>query len=286
VKVALVSLDPTWEDVAANLDACRARIQRAAELGAELVVFPEMVLTGFSMGATSSAEHAGDSPSIRSMADAAVASGVCVAFGMVLHGTQRPRNAMVVLDEHGVQRAVYGKVHPFSLAGEHAHFEAGAELVVADLAGVAFGLAICYDLRFPELFAAMAADCDAFLVIASWPAPRIEHWFALLRARAIESQCYVVGVNRTGADGAGMDHPPSSCVFGPGGDAMEPVTTHGDIAVFDVDPAIVRAYRSKLRFLPDRVPAVYARPVTHAPPAAGPADAAHAVDTAGAADTS
>lgn len=265
MKVALVSLDPAWEDVLANLETCRARVRRAAELGAGLVVFPEMALTGFSMNATSSAEHVGDSSSIRALADAAVASGVGVAFGMVIHGERRPRNAMVVLDGHGVQRAVYGKVHPFALGGEHEHYEAGDELVVAELDGVAFGLAICYDLRFPELFRAMAADCDALLVIASWPVQRIEHWFALLRARAIESQCYVVAVNRTGADGAGMDHPPSSCVFGPGGESVAAVATDGDIAVFDVDPAVVRAYRSKLPFLPDRVPAVYARPVKRAP---------------------
>jgi omega-amidase len=286
MKVALVSLDPSWEDVSANLDACRSRIQRAAKLGAELVVFPEMTLTGFSMNATSSAEHVGDSSSIRALADAAVDNRVNVAFGMVLHGSQRPRNAMVVLDGHGELRAVYGKVHPFSLGGEHEHFEAGDELVVTDLDGMAFGLAICYDLRFPEMFAAMAGDCDVILVIASWPAPRIEHWFALLRARAIESQCYVVAVNRTGADGAGMDHPPSSCVFGPGGDALEPAAADGDIAVFDVDPAVVRAYRSKLSFLPDRVPAVYARPVTRGQSATDAADATGAAGTADAAGAS
>jgi omega-amidase len=260
MKVALVSLDSLWEDKAGNLELCRERVARAAALGADLVAFPEMTLTGFTMNATSAAEPAGESLRVWVLAAAAAEHRVHVAFGVVLEGEQRPRNTLVVVDREGGERARYAKVHPFSRAGEHVHYERGLDAVVVDLGGVRLGLSICYDLRFPEFYAAMAQSCDALLVAASWPAARIEHWLTLLRARAIEAQCCVLGVNRTGRDGAGVEHPASSRAFGPGGESLAPVAADGDIELFAVDAGAVREYRQSFPVLQDRVPSIYARP--------------------------
>jgi omega-amidase len=260
MNVALVSLDSLWEDKAGNLQLCRDRIRRAVALGADLVVFPEMVLTGFTMNVTSASEPPAGSPTLQAFSAAAAEHAVNVAFGMVLDGEQRPRNTLVVMDREGRERARYAKLHPFTYGGEHVHYERGRDAVVVELAGVRFGLSICYDLRFPEMYAAVAQECDVFLVAASWPAVRIEHWLTLLQARAIEGQCCVLGVNRTGLDGSGVEHPPSSRAFGPAGERLEPVAVDGDIELFAIDAGVVRRYRERFPVLPDRIPAVYSRP--------------------------
>jgi omega-amidase len=260
MRVALISLDPVWEDKAASLELCRERIATAAALGADLVAFPEMTLTGFTLNATAITESAGESETINAFSAAAAAHHVAVAFGVVLDGRDRPRNALVVVDGEGVERARYHKIHPFTNGGEPLHYERGDDPVVVELGGVAFGLSICYDLRFPELYAAVAESCDAYLVIASWPAARIEHWLTLLRARAIEGQCCVLGVNRTGRDGNGLDHPRSTRAFGPTGEPLAAIAVEDDVELFDVDAASVRAYRDRFPVLPDRSPATYQRP--------------------------
>jgi predicted amidohydrolase len=259
MRTALVSMAPAWEDAPTNLTACAAYVRRAAELGAALVAFPEMTLTGFTMNAGRVAESADGSPSVRAFGELARDHGVHIAFGVVLEGRERPRNTAVVVAPDGGEVARYAKVHPFPLAGEDRAYEAGEELVVAAVRGARLGLSICYDLRFPALYAAQASEVDAFLVIANWPAARIAHWRTLLCARAIESQAYILGVNRTGTDGNGLEYPPSTLVFDPTGAGVEPVASDGDLAVFDVNPDAVAAYRSAFPVLRDVRRDVYVR---------------------------
>ena len=116
--------------------------------------------------------------------------------------------------------ALYTKMYPFSPAREHRHYEAGAAPVVFELAGAWCGVFICYDLRFPEAFRSIAKNVQAVFVIANWPRSRIEQWDILLRARAIENQCYSIGVNRTGLDGNGLYYSGSSQIVDPRGKVL------------------------------------------------------------------
>lgn len=257
MRVALVSLEQQWEDKAENLSRCRALARRAAALHADLVVFPEMTLTGFTMNATSVAEHPADSPTIHAFAALARELRVALAFGVVLHGSARPTNSMCVVGAAGAELARYAKIHPFSHAHEDVHYEGGSALATAVIDDVAWGLSICYDLRFPELYTALAATCDALLVIANWPSPRIAHWNALLVARAIDAQCYVVAVNRTGTDGNGMHYPRSSQVIDPRGERVAPIAVDGEVELFTIDARTVEAYRRAFPALRDRRPELY-----------------------------
>jgi omega-amidase len=259
MKVALISLDQEWEDKDANLQQCRVLAGRAVAMGAELLVFPEMTLTGFTMNAAQVAESPTDSPTIRAFSELARQLGVHMAFGVVLTGAEKPRNCLVIVDPAGVQVANYAKVHPFSHAGEDAHYEGGDALVAVAVGDLRVGLTVCYDLRFPELYTALAPGCDAILVIANWPGARIEHWNALLRARAIDGQCFVIAVNRTGMDRNDIEYPPSSQVLEPRGDRLGAVRTEGCIALFDVSRALVDRYRQTFPTLRDRRPSLYAR---------------------------
>ena len=119
---------------------------------------------------------------------------------------------------------------------------------MATLQGVRIAPFICYDLRFPELFRAVAREVDVMVVLANWPASRRTHWDALIRARAIENQCYVVAVNRIG-EGGGIVYDGGSAAFDPWGTPLD--SSGGSVQCIDVDPARVRAVREEFPFLRD-----------------------------------
>jgi len=257
----MVSLDQAWEAPELNRRACEAHAARAAAMGAELVVFPELTLTGFTMNVAGFAEDPADSPTIHFFEELARRHGVHLAFGVALRGAARPHNTMVMVDRAGREVARYAKVHPFTHAGEAVAYEGGTQLVTGRLDAVNFGFGVCYDLRFPGMFAAMAPVVDALLVIANWPERRVGHWQTLLRARAIEGQCCVVGVNRTGVDGNDVAYTRSSYAFGPDGMPLDPLATDDVIDIVALDAAAVRRYRQAFPVLPDARPELYRMPV-------------------------
>ena len=172
-------------------------------------------------------------------------------------GGGRPRNVFVCALPTGEVHG-YAKVHPFTFGGEAEVYEAGTSLVTFSWEGVRITPFVCYDLRFPEAWAARASGTDLFVVVANWPEARIAHWEALLVARAIETQAYVLGVNRVGS-GGGLSYPGASRLISPLGTAIggdDPAARELDVAG-DVDPAEVAAVRAKFPFLADRRPDVY-----------------------------
>ena len=253
MKIALIQHDIVWENPTATRERVRPLLEQAAARGAELAVLPEMFAVGFSMEASRVAEPA-DGPTTAWLAETASSLGMAVIAGLPIVGTgaDRPANHAVLVDAQGQVRARYAKVHPFSLAGEEAHYAAGRELVLAPLGGFTVGLAICYDLRFPELFRGLAhRGADLLVVIANWPAARVAHWSLLLRARAVENVAYVVGVNRTGA-GGGLDYPGASVVVDPAGQVVVEGEAREAVLLADVDPGRVGEVRKRFPFLKDR----------------------------------
>jgi omega-amidase len=120
------------------------------------------------------------------------------------------------------------------------------------------GAAICYDLRFPELYAAMANHCDTIITIADWPTRRVSHWRSLLVARAIENQCFMFGVNRIGIDGNGLIYQKISIVVTPDGELLEPVILGHELDIYDIEPSDAAAtYRALFPTLRDKRYALY-----------------------------
>ncbi len=145
----------------------------------------------------------------------------------------------------------YRKIHPFSFAGEHYHYEAGDKHVTVMVEGVRLSLFVCYDLRFGDEFWPLASDTDCYVVVANWPASRRSHWMTLVRARAIENQAYVVAVNRVGS-GDGLDYSGDSAIIGPFGEEVVVGDDREAVLVGDVDPAVVADTRARFPFLVDR----------------------------------
>jgi predicted amidohydrolase len=257
LRIALASLDQRWLDKDANYSRCETLAAEARATGAALVVFPELTLTGFSMDAV--AEPPTASPSIARFAALATRQSISIVFGVALVAQGRAENTLVCVSATGEEIARYAKIHPFSYAGEDRHFASGDRLAFARIADCTMGFSICYDLRFPELFGALAADCDVLLNIANWPASRSSHWTTLLRARAIDNQAFVVGVNRTGTDGNGLSYDRNSMIVGPAGDICQPVHSSGELDVFDIDAAEVHVWRARFPVRRDRRPQLYSQ---------------------------
>lgn len=248
MTIALIQTAPRWGDTTHNHHEAERMILSAPP--ADLYVLPEMWPSGFATTPDDVAEDASASPSLAWMSemasrrDAAVAGSVAIREG---DGTYR--NRMFFVRPDGTAD-YYDKRHLFSYGGEDRRYTAGGRRTVVEWRGVRLLLQICYDLRFP-VFSRNASDYDVALYVASWPESRIDVWRTLLKARAIENQCYAVGVNRCGGDpvahycGATMAYDAYGKVVASCEDNTEGVT------VVEIDMERLRRFRERFPVLAD-----------------------------------
>jgi omega-amidase len=201
VKIHAVQHDIVWENKAATHARVAALLVAQTPAPGSLVVLPEMFATGFSLNTSVTDDSASHETEIF-LKQLARQHNVAVLAGVVgRNATGLPCNQALALAPDGRELARYTKLRPFTPGGETAHYALGERSVVFEWQGLRVAPFICYDLRFPELVRPVAAaGVDLLVFIASWPDKRIAHWAKLLQARAIENQCYVVGVNRVGTD--------------------------------------------------------------------------------------
>ncbi|MGE0432955.1 MAG: nitrilase-related carbon-nitrogen hydrolase [Planctomycetota bacterium] len=259
LHVAGIQLDIAWENPAENFSRAMVLGKQAVQAGARLVVLPEMFATGFSMSAAQMAAHASEVVAFGAKASKELGAWLLAGFAVPGNGDgARPRNAAAVWNPRGEEVVRYHKIHPFTLAGEDKHYDGGNALPpTVTIDGVRVTPIICYDLRFPEIFRARASDTDLFCVIANWPEARRVHWSTLLRARAIESQVWVLGVNRVG-EGNGLAYSGDSVLVDMWGEVYAERTRQAGVVGGVVDAGRVSEARTKYSFLADRRPAVYA----------------------------
>ena len=254
MKVALLQTDIAWEDVEENHRRAERLLAEAAGGGARLAILPEMFSTGFSMDSQRIAQSPGG-PSESFLREQAKSRNLWILASIPEAGEPSPRNVALLVSPQGTVTR-YAKIHPFSFAGEHEHYGAGDRVVTAEVEGVRVTPFVCYDLRFPEGFRAAAADTDLFAVVANWPDERREHWRVLLRARAIENQAYVAGVNRVG-DGGRLHYAGDSAGVSPLGETLAEGDDRERVLFFESDPAAVRKLRERFPALNDRRPEAY-----------------------------
>src|SRR5688572_21259862 len=240
MHVIAIQFDIAWEDRAANHAKVAAMLEREPPRRGALVVLPEMFASGFSMDVAKTAQD-------ETRADERFVGSLCRRYGVwcvagvVSRGASanRARNEAVVFSPDAQPVARYCKMHPFSPASEDQRYEAGREIVTFDCHGFTVAPVICYDLRFPELFrAATRRAANVFVVIANWPDARAEQRMVLLRARAIENQAYVIGVNRVGDD-PGHHYAGQSVVVNPRGDVIAQAGDGEQILAADLDLAVL-----------------------------------------------
>ena len=258
MKVALVSLNQSWENKADNKQKVGETLALIAEhcTNTDLVVYPEMTLTGFTMESQKVKEDELSSETITFFKEQAKKYKVSIAFGVVLSKGEKATNNLVVVSEQGVL-ATYAKIHPFSYAGEDNYYQAGDELKKLTIGGATIGLTICYDLRFPELYQAYSKDCSVILNIANWPERRVSHWRALNKARAIENQVFMIAVNRIGTDGKGLQYVFSSHIVSPYGEELKGTSLSEEVVVYDLNLEEVAQYRAEFPVKNDRKITLY-----------------------------
>ncbi len=272
-----LQLDLVWEDPEANRARLAERLPAAAEhVRGGLIVLPEMWPTGFTMDASLAEPEGGPSETFLVEQAAAIETAICGTVAQTRLGSQRrqgaqgrpsaqrrgsaprPHNVFLLAEPGGAVHR-YSKIHPFAHGGEAEIYDAGDALLTVQVDDARVTPLVCYDLRFAELFTIAAPRTDLFVIVANWPVQRIAHWRALLIARAIEAQCFVLGVNRVG-EGGGLTYSGGSMMVSPLGEVLGelPPGSEGAVA-WDLDPAEVADVRARLPFLPDRRPELYRR---------------------------
>ncbi len=249
MKIGLIQYNPEWEDKLKNQEKLNYLLSQEKR-EESILIFPEMTLTGFTMKASSFAE-ALNGESFNYFSSVAEKNNAHVFAGIIESAGSQFYNSLLHIDPKGKLKSVYRKIHPFSYSTEDKHYLKGKETVITNLNDWNIGLSICYDLRFPELYRYYGkARTELIIVIANWPDTRIEHWRTLLKARAIENQCYVAGVNRVGNDPK-LKYNGCSSLFDPMGKEIISSSDKETILTADININYVKEVRAKLPFLND-----------------------------------
>lgn len=268
VLAAVVQIS-SQTDLADNLARCRRLVGSSAARGAQLVVLPEnFALMGEESERLRIAERideASPGPIVTAVQEAAQASGAHVIAGGFPERSEdeaRPYNTSIVVAPDGSIVARYRKIHLFDVeVGDGVSYRessattSGREPTVVDVHGLRIGLSICYDVRFPELYRALVDRGAQVLTVpaAFTLATGKDHWHVLLRARAIESQSYVLAAAQWGSHPRGRRTYGKSCIIDPWGDVLAQVAEGEGVAVAEIDPARVSAVRRDLPSLEHRV---------------------------------
>lgn len=203
LRITLVQADLHWEDPVANRQMLEELLVDVT--GSDLIVLPEMFSTGFTMNAQALAEPMERSETVAWMREQASRTQAVITGSIVILDDGVCYNRMIWATPQGELRW-YDKRHLFRMAGEHERYGMGRERVIVELNGFKILLSVCYDLRFPVWSRNVGNEYDLMLCVANWPSARRIPWRTLLQARAIENQCYVIGVNRVGEDGKGLHY--------------------------------------------------------------------------------
>jgi omega-amidase len=258
LRITLIQTDIIWENIQENLNKYERQLETIDET--DVVVYPEMFATGFSMNPTSIAQ-AENEIIVQWIKAQAEKFDIAIIAGFASKTDSEPvqYNNQLVWCEPSGDCSFYSKKHLFRLAGENEYYSAGNEQLVINYKGWRIHPFVCYDLRFPVWGRNViekdgnpdyAYDCAIY--IANWPEARQLQWNTLLQARAIENQCYIVGVNRVGVDGNGYKYSGNSVAHAPKGNTLtsiEPsVEVHETVTLSKQD---LDKYRSRFPFVLD-----------------------------------
>lgn len=251
LEIALIQSPLFWEDPKKNLAYFREKISTLK--GLDLVLLPEMFNTGFSMNSAKLAEQM-HGPSMQWMQQLAKECKIVLCGSLIISENAHFYNRLIWMRPDGSYET-YDKRHLFRMANEDAHFTAGTKQLIVELKGWKIFPQICYDLRFPvwsrnkfktDRKSYAEASYDLCFYIANWPQARISAWSTLLRARAIENQAYIIGLNRTGEDGNKIAYNGMSAVVDAKGDTIEDLGSQIEKTVTcSLKYAVLQEFRQK-----------------------------------------
>ena len=238
-----------WEDKEANLQMFEEKIFSISQ-PTEIVVLPEMFSTGFSMQPKKLAEPM-DGETVEWMKQIAAKKKIILTGSVIIEEDRNFYNRLVWVLPNG-QIGYYDKRHLFAYGDEDQHYTAGKKRLIASVKGWKINLMVCYDLRFP-VWSRQQGDFeyDVLIYVANWPERRVHAWTTLLRARAIENQSYVIGVNRTGDDGNKIPYTGESMAVNPMGEILYHKNDEEDVFTVTLDRSDLEKTREKFPFWKD-----------------------------------
>lgn len=249
MKIGVVQFDIAWEEREKNFKRVSKLVQHCKDC--DVIVLPEVFSTGFSVNKALAETRGGKTERFLSQLASSLRTNVLAGYLLNIKG--KVRNVATLFSSSGKRVATYSKIHLFSLLGEDKVFERGRKTVVFEINRIPCSVFICYDLRFPEVFRKVADRVYVIFVIANWPKSRAQHWLTLLRARAIENQCFTVGVNRVGEDENRIIYFGNSVSYDPFGETLFDAGNEEGFFTFEIPLERVREIRESYPFLRDRV---------------------------------
>lgn len=257
-NIACLQMDIAFGDAERNYALATDLIEKASAGNPDIIVLPELWTTGYDLENLSLKAEEEASEASAFLKETAIKHKAHIVGGSVANKTDSGiENTMLVFDRNGESSGKYSKLHLFQLMDEHLYLAAGKEKGLFSLDSHKFAGLICYDIRFPEWVHAHALQgAEAMFVVAEWPIQRLEHWRALLIARAIENQCYVVACNRSGCD-PNNTFAGHSMVIGPWGDVIAEAGEGQEILTAEIDLDQVREARTRIPIFADRRPEFY-----------------------------
>ncbi len=231
MRVSLCQLNIAFENKKINTLSVEKFICQSAEMDADIVFFPEMTLTGFSMNVSVIGDK--NSETVDLMKRLCDKYKIAVGFGWVKSLSGMGENHYTVVDRNAKVVSDYIKIHPFSYSGENKYYYPGESVSMFEMCGKKISTFVCYDLRFPEIFRAVSMECEIIAAAANWPKQRISHWKKLLEARAVENQCWMLGVNCVGEQ-QGSVYNGCSRIVSPMGDVVCSLENEEGILVYDL----------------------------------------------------
>ncbi len=258
VTISAIQMDVKHGDLKSNLEKAFKMIEKAANKGANFVVLPEMWPTGFDYETLQKLPASYVDEVLGLLGDLSARYSLYIISGSLCEPAEGQFfNTSIIIDPSGKPMGQYRKVHLFKDMGEQDFFTPGTEIPTFDTKFAKIGIAICYDIRFPELFSALStAGAQMIFVPAEFPRPRIEHWQTLLRARAIENQLFVIGCNRVGKAGT-REYFGHSTLIGPYGEIIDELEEDEDILTESIELDKIREIRENLPSFNERRPEVY-----------------------------
>lgn len=253
MKLALAQLDIAWEDKTVNKETAVQFIKHAVSENVNMILFPEMALTGFSMNTSLIGENNNETKKF--FMEMSSEFNILIGFGYV-EGTSSSKNKYSVVSPGGEELVNYTKIHPFSFGTETKFYQSGNQINIFSAFDFTISPFICYDLRFPEVFQIASKTATLITVAANWPIERREHWITLLKARAIENQCYIAGVNRIG-EGNGLNYSGDSMIVDPLGNVISSLYMEEGLVIADICHDDVTQIRENFRLKEDRKERLY-----------------------------
>jgi len=251
-------MDIAFGDPESNYRSAQNLIEKAMEEHPDIIVLPELWTTGYDLTRLDEIADLKAQKTIYFLQAAAKKYQVHFVGGSVANrGEDGVKNTLLIITKDGTVTHQYDKLHLFKLMDEHLYLEAGAEKGLFQVDGQLFAGVICYDIRFPEWIRAhTSVGAKALFVVAEWPAPRLAHWRALLIARAIENQCYVIACNRSGSD-PNNQFAGHSLVIDPWGEVLAEAGDQEEILTAEINIDLVKEIRKQIPIFEDRKPNSY-----------------------------